>query len=97
MRYYIQYNENNKLIAIGIGAGGIEITKKEYETFLSEVREKASLVNKLYNEEITLADVPIEWQEEIQRRVDERIEQQGALEEQPISSEEFYQMVEEVL
>lgn len=54
-------------------------------------------MNKFYNEEITIAEVPVEWQEEIQRRVNERIAMQGTLKEQPISSEEFYQMVEEVL
>lgn len=97
MRYYAQYNEENKLIAIGTGAGGTEITEEEYNTLLSEIREKASLVDKLYNEEITLSDVPPEWQEEIQRRVNERIEMMGTLEEQEISSDEFYSMFEEVL
>lgn len=93
MRYYAQYNENNSLIAIGTGAGGTEITKEEYETLLAEIRTKADLVNKLYSEEITLADVPAEWQEEIQRRVDERIAQQGALEEQDISAEEALSII----
>lgn len=97
MRYYAQYNEFNKLIAIGTGYGGTEITKEEYETLLAEIQQKAVLIDQLYNEEITISDVPTEWQEEIQRRVDERIEIQGTLEEQPISSDEFYSMVEEVL
>jgi len=96
MRYY-KLIEENKLIAIGTGSGGTEITKEEYETLLAEIREKASLVDKLYNGEITLSDVPTEWREEIQRRVDERIAMQGTLEEQEISSEEFYSMIEEVL
>ena len=97
MRYYAQYNEENKLIAIGTGYGGTEITEEEYKTLLSEIREKASLVDQLYNETITLSDVPEEWQEEIQRRVNERIEMIGKMEEQPISSDEFYSMIEEVL
>ena len=97
MRYYAQYNENNKLIAIGTGYGGTEITEEEYNTLLSEIREKAWLVDALYNDEITLSDVPPEWQEEIQRRVNERIEMMGKMEEQPISSEEFYSMIEGVL
>ena len=97
MRYYAQYNENNRLIAIGTGYGGTEITKTEYETLLAEIREKASLVDKLYNEEITIEDVPSEWQEEIQRRVNERIEMEETLEEQEISSDEFYSMIEKVL
>lgn len=92
MRYYAQYKEN-RLIAIGTGAGGTEITKEEYETLLAEIRTKAELVDKLYNEEITLADVPEEWREEIQRRVNERIEQQGALEEQDISADEALSII----
>ena len=75
MRYYAQYNENNTLIAIGTGNGGTEITEVEYNALLSEIREKAALVDKLYNGEITIDDVPAEWRDEIQRRVTER---QGA-------------------
>lgn len=96
MRYYAQY-ENNTLIAIGTGLGGTEITESEYDTLLAEIREKAWLVDALYNDEITLENVPPEWQEEIQRRVNERIEMMGTLEEQEISSDEFYSMLEGVL
>lgn len=92
MRYYAKY-ENNRLIAIGTGAGGTEITKEEYDRLLAEIRTKAELVDKLYNEEITLAEVPTEWQEEIQRRVDERIAMQGTLEEQDISAEEALSII----
>ena len=88
MRYYAQYNESGKLLAIGTGPGGTEITEAEYNTLLSEIREKAALVDKLYSGEITIADVPTDWQEEIQRRVDERIAAEGAAEEQDISAEE---------
>ena len=52
---------------------GVEITEAEYSDLLSEIREKAALVNQLYNGEITIDDVPDEWREEIQRRVDERL------------------------
>lgn len=72
MRYYAQYNDSGNLIAIGTGAGGTEITEAEYNTLLSEIREKAALVDSLYNGETTISDVPAEWQEEIQRRVEER-------------------------
>ena len=88
MRYYAQYNNTGKLVAIGTGYGGEEITEAEYNTLLSEIREKAALVNKLYSGEITISDVPTEWQEEIQRRVDERIAAEGSAEEQDISAEE---------
>ena len=94
MRYYARYNEN-RLIAIGTGAGagGTEITKEEYDRLLAEIRTKAELVDKLYLEEITIAEVPVEWQEEIQRRVDERIAAQGALEEQDISADEALDII----
>lgn len=97
MRYYAQYNESNTLIAVGTGYGGTEITESEYNTLLSEIREKAALVNKLYSGEITIDDVPDEWQEEIQRRVDERIAADGEASEQPVSGDEFLSMLEEVM
>lgn len=88
MRFFAQYNDSGKLLAIGTGAGGTEITEAEYNALLTEIREKADLVDKLYSGEITLADVPEDWQEEIQRRVDERIASEGTAEEQDISAEE---------
>lgn len=88
MRYYAQYDKSGKLLAIGTGPGGTEITEAEYNTLLAEIREKAALVDKLYSGEITIADVTAYWQEEIQRRVDERIAAEGSAEEQDISAEE---------
>ena len=88
MRYYAQYNDSGKLLAIGTGPGGTEITESEYNALLAEIREKAAFVDKLYSGEITLDAVPAEWQEEIQRRVDERIAAEGSAEEQDISAEE---------
>ena len=87
-RYYAQYNNTGKLIAIGTGYGGTEITEAEYNTLLAEIRGKAALVDKLYSGEITIDDAPTDWQEEIQRRVDERIAAEGAAAEQDISAEE---------
>ena len=93
MRYYAQYNCNGKLIAISTGSGGTEITEAEYNALLSEIREKADLVDKLYNGEITIDAVPVDWQEEIQRRVDERIAAEGSAEEQDISAEEALEIL----
>lgn len=97
MRYYAQYSDTGKLLVIGTGSGGTEITESEYNALLSEIREKAALVDKLYNGEITIDDVPEAWREEIQRRVDERIAAEGAAEAQDISGDEFLSMVQEVL
>ena len=93
MRYYAQYNDNGKLIAIGTGNGGTEITEAEYNALLAEIREKTALVGKLYSGEITIADVPTDWQEEIQRRVDERIAAEGAAAEQDIPAEEALDII----
>lgn len=97
MRYYAQYNESGKLLAIGTGPGGTEITEAEYNALLSEIREKSAMVDKLYSGEITIDDAPVDWQEEIQRRVGERIAAEGAAEEQEISGDEFVTMLEGVL
>jgi hypothetical protein len=96
MRYYAQYLDN-KLLAIGTGYGGTEITEAEYNELLTMIRQKAALVNQLYSGEITIDAVPVEWQEEIQRRVDERIAAEGEGAEQDIGGEEFMTMLEEVL
>lgn len=93
MKYYAQYNESGNIVAIGTGIGGTEITREAYETILAEIREKAALVNQLYAGEITLADVPEAWQEEIQRRVDERIAAEGEASMQDISAEEALDII----
>ena len=93
MRYYAQYNENGTLTVIGTGYGGVEITESEYNELLTMIRTKASLVDQLYNGEIAIDHVPTEWQEEIQRRVDERIANEGTLEEQDISAEEALEII----
>ena len=93
MRYYAQYTESGTLLAIGTGPGGVEITEAEYNRLLAEIREKAALVDRLYSGEITLADVPEAWREEIQRRVDERIAAEGEAAAQDISAEEALDII----
>lgn len=97
MRYYAQYSDTGVLLAIGTGPGGTEITEAEYNRLLAEIREKAALVDKLYGGEITMDEVPADWQEEIQRRVNERIAADGEAAEQDISGDEFLSMMEGVL
>ena len=92
MRYY-KILKNGSLFATGTGCGGTEITESEYNALLSEIREKAALVDKLYSGEIAIDEVPAEWQEEIQRRVDERIAAEGSAEEQDISAEEVLEIL----
>lgn len=90
MRFFALYNDTGKLVAIGTGNGGTEITEAEYSALLSVILEKAELVYKLYNGEITIDAVPVEWQEEITRRVNERIAAEAeaeAAERQSVESE----------
>ena len=77
MRFF-KIIQNYSVTAIGTGPGGTEITESEYNALLAEIREKAQLVDKLYSGEITIGAVPVEWQEEIQRRVTERQEAEQA-------------------
>lgn len=97
MRYYAQYTESGTLIAIGTGPGGVEITEAEYTRLLTEIREKAALVGRMYSGEISIADVPEEWREEIQRRANERIAAEGEAAQQDISGDELLTMIEGVL
>lgn len=77
MRYFSLHNVDHKLVGIGTGIGGTEITEAEYNALLAEILKKAELVDKLYSGEITIDDVPTDWQEEIRRRVNERITADG--------------------
>ena len=90
MRYFAKRNESGDLLAIGTGPGGVEISEQEYNSLLAMIREKAELVNALYSGEITLSDVPSEWQEEIQRRVDERIAADQEADEDAEATDEDY-------
>lgn len=93
-KYYAQYSEDSRLIAIGTGNGGTEISEAEYNALLTMIREKAALVDQLYNGEITIDAVPAEWQEEIQRRVNERREQEAAAGEEQVSGDDLLAMME---
>lgn len=93
MRYYAEYDEANVLISIGKGPGGTEITEAEYNRLLTEIRQKSAMVDSLYNGEITIDDVPTKWQEEIRRRVDERIAAEREADEQDISAEEALDII----
>ena len=70
MRYYKRFDASGRMIAIGTGPGGVEITEAEYNSLLAEVREKAAYIDKLYAGEITIEDVPEAWREDVQRDVD---------------------------
>ena len=93
MRYYKKLNADGYIALIGTGPGGVEITEEEYNRLLSEIREKVALVDELYSGEITIAEVPEAWREEVQRRVDERIAADGEAAEQDIPAEEALSII----
>ena len=90
-KYYVIRNDGKLVLGCGDSLGGEEITKEEYDTLLTEIRVKTVLVNKLYSSEITIEDVATEWQEEIQRRVDDRIKTEAEAKENAEATIEDYQ------
>lgn len=96
MRYY-KTVENGTLTRIGIGLDGDEITEEEYNQLLSEIYEKIALTEQLYNAEITLADVPAEWRDEIETRVNERLAAEAAAEEEEATAEDIAAALEVIL
>ena len=93
MRPYAPYDVKGKLIAVGEGYGGTEITQEEYNTMLTDIIEKAELADKLYRNEITLDDIPVDWKEEIQSRVDERKAEDAETAEREISADEALNII----
>ena len=59
---------SGKLISIGTGSDGIEITFEEYEELSSEIKEKAELVSDLSAGKISESEIREDWREEIVRR-----------------------------
>ena len=90
-KYYVIRNGDTLILGCGNGLGGEEITKEEYDALLQEVRVKISLTNNLYDGKITLEDVPTEWKEEIQKRVDDRIKAEAEAKENAEPTIEDYQ------
>lgn len=92
-KFFARYDETGKLVCVGTGVVGVEITEAEYNRLLTNIREKAALVNQLYGGEITLSDVPEACREEIQRRVDERVAAESEVDEQELSAEEALDII----
>lgn len=71
---------------------GVQITPEQYISALAEIREKATLVNSIFLGLASIEDVPEEWLEEIRQRVEERLVESGA-EDQEISPEEAMEII----
>lgn len=90
MRYYKMFDKNGKLVMIGIGDGGEEITEAEYNALMAEMQAKWDYINKLADGKITAADVPAEWRTEVQAGAEAIIKAREEAANQPeeISAEE---------
>ena len=71
LRYYKVVDTSGKLISIGTGSDGIEITAEEYEELSSEIKKKAELVSDLSAEKISEGEIREDWREEIVWRASE--------------------------
>lgn len=95
MRYFKEYDEKGWISAIGAGdaLNGIEITQEEYETLLVEIEAKMEYTDRLYRKEISIDDVPAEWQEEVQARVAGMIADAGPYDTTQISDSEAIRII----
>lgn len=66
MRYYKIIDSTGKLLLIGIGDDGEEITEAEYNALMAEIQAKWDYISKLADGTITTDDVPAEWRTEVQ-------------------------------
>lgn len=77
MRYYAKYDDNGKLIAVGCGNGGKEISKTEHDAMMVDIKAKSVLAEQLHNGTIALEDIPEGWRDEILHRADEYAKHEG--------------------
>lgn len=78
MRHYVLYDGEGRMTCIGRGAGGVEITKDEYEALRAQIEEKSELVIKLYRGEIAPDDVPDGYRNEVAADAARMEEENGA-------------------
>lgn len=50
MERYYKITDNGRLVLVGIGEGGEEITKDEYDSILEELRSRADEYESVYEE-----------------------------------------------
>lgn len=87
MKYYIHSEEKQKLV---------ECSKEEYEIFV-ENYEYNELLKKVYNQQITLNEIPEEKREKVNQMLIEYIEKNGEYEDQPITGDEVLVLTQEVI
>lgn len=75
MKYYASYDDTGKLLAIGStsASGSIpgEITGEEYAALLEAIQAVAEYARQVYAGVMSLDDVPEQYRERVQERVEE--------------------------
>ena len=90
MRYYKIIDSTGRLLAIGIGDDGTEITEAEYNALMAEIQAKWDYISRLADGTITANDIPAEWRTEVQTEAEAIIKAREEAANQPeeLSSEE---------
>lgn len=90
MRYYKIIDSTGRLLAIGIGDDGEEITEAEYNALMAEIQAKWDYISRLADGKITANDVPAEWRTEVQAEAEAIIKAREEAANQPeeITAEE---------
>lgn len=89
-RYFKQLDSTGRLLAIGIGYDGEEITEAEYNALMAEIQAKSDYISRLADGTITANDVPAEWRTEVQAEAEAIIKAREEAANQPeeITAEE---------
>lgn len=99
MRYYKELNDKGWVTSVGAGdaLNGTTITAEEYEMLLVEMSVKDEYAEHVYRNEMALADVPEDWQGEVQYLVEQRIANDGPYSGDEISDEEALNIITGVI
>lgn len=90
MRYYKIIDSTGRILAIGTGDDGEEITEAEYNALMAEIQAKWDYISKLADGTIIAEDVPSEWRTEVVAEAEAIIKAREEAANQPeeISAEE---------
>ena len=76
--------------------GDINVTREEYIALIGEA-PASGYANQVYKEMITMDEVPVEYQNEVETLVSNKIAKLGQYKGRPITAYELKTMIEEVL
>ena len=95
IRYFKEYDENGRLLAIGAGdaLNGVDITKEEYDALAADIALASECAEKVYKGEMAIQDVPERLLDEVQMRVDEMTATLGPYDPDEISDAEALDII----